>query len=357
MKRCLRLAIAFAGLMACSAPFAHAQQLPPGPLPSPQQTPLPQTPSQQPQPRFRPDVPLAPVRQQTSLPDADFSASDQRCDAALQGATLQVGARLSVQPNPVRAGRATIDVLINGVPIGAEELRIQNGAVIVSRRVPVSGASGQHEAVFVLEGAVRSAGQPFEHNCVSRTQTLAPPPGTLTLPNLAFGNVLYTQLTPAPPPGSREVAGGRVSLGGISSFRYPIIVRDIRSLTGVIQFPSNDTCPRPQDAYVTAQFAIAVQITRVADPAEYVSVAAGPFETDASFVDTLDQPLWASGAALSHGGNSGTPLPQGYQWIVFSPGLACTRNGILEIRFDPLNRLRESNEGDNVLRLRYSTVP
>jgi hypothetical protein len=144
---------------------AHAQQLPPGQLPSPRQNP-----PAQPQPLSRSKVPLTPFRQQTTLPVADFRASNQRCDAALQGATMQISARLSVQPNPVRVGRATIDMLVDGVSTGPEELRVQNGAVTVSRSVSLSGASGQHEVVFVLEGTVRSAMQPFSHSCLARTQ-------------------------------------------------------------------------------------------------------------------------------------------------------------------------------------------
>jgi hypothetical protein len=148
-----------------------------------------------------------------------------------------------------------------------------------------------------------------------------------------------------------------VSIANITIFNNPIIIRDVQTVTGAIQFPSNSYCPQPQDAYVSALFAIAVHTTRVANPAAYVRVNSGPFISRVSFVDTLDQPRYANGAPIGTDRMRGTPLPQGYQWIVILPPLACTRDGILEIRLDPENSLRESNEDDNVLRLRYSTVP
>jgi len=232
----------------------------------------------------------------------------------------------------------------------------------VARRVTVAGAQGRHSVAYVVNGLARSAAQAFDHSCVSQAPIRAPAPGNLTLPNLAFGDVLYTQLDPTPPP-PQPVSGGftliepRVSIGNVTSFGAPIIVRDIQTLTGAIQFPSNSYCPQPQDAYVSTRFAIAVHVTRVANPAAYVRVSSGPFISGASFVDTLDQPRYANGAPIGTDRQRGTPLPQGYQWIVILPPLACTRDGILEIRLDPENSLRESNEGDNVLRLRYSTVP
>ncbi len=360
MRKIAPFAAAFAAIAVCASALAQTPQ-----FPTPQQSPpQPQIPA----PTVRTQVPLRPLPQQSAVPVAEFSTGDLRCAPNLQSATMLVNALLTVAPNPVTGNRAQVDMLVDGVSLGSETLRIENGAVRVGRRATLAGASGEHQVVYVVDGAARSAPTSFAHQCIRQAPIRAPAPGHLTLPNLAFGDLLYTQLTPSTrrtgPSGvarnitEANITEPRVSLGHRWSFGSPIIARDIQTLTGVIQFPSNDICPKPQDAYVTAQFAIAVRITRVANPAEHVSVAAGPFETPAFFVDTMDQPRWATGEALGSDDRlSGTPLPQGYQWIVVSPGLACTRDGVLEIRFDPDNRLRESNEGDNVLRLRYSTVP
>jgi len=176
-----------------------------------------------------------------------------------------------------RSGWATVDVLIDGVSAGAETLRVQNGTVRVGRRVTLSGGQGMHQAVFVVNEGARSAAQAFSHQCASLTRTRAPDPGQLTLPNLAFGDILYAEVMPGPAPSSREGSGSRVSLGDRRrQFLNPVIARDILTLTDRIQLPQNDVCPQPQDAYVTVDLAIAVRASRIADPRPYFSALEGP---------------------------------------------------------------------------------
>jgi hypothetical protein len=360
----------------CALFLALSAQAQPGPVPPPPGT-IPQQPVPQPLPRdlqpFRQIGPLRPIGPQSTLPLESFETTDLSCSPGLDSATVLVNARLAVQPNPVTGNQATIEMLVDGVSTGVETLPIVDGAVAVSRRAPLAGAGGEHEVVFVLDGAVRSEVQPASHQCVARTLTVIDPgPGVLTLPNLAFGDLLYAQYARAtrpretmPPPSSGEASAAvaallesRVSIGARSSFADPIIVRDLQTIAGRVQFPASDTCPGEIDAYVSATFAIAIRTTRVPDPSEYAQVIAGPFETPVSYVDTIDAPRWASGEGLStHRGYVGNPLPQGYQWLVFNAGLECTRDGVLEIRFDPGNTLSESREDDNVLRIRYATVP
>ena len=275
-----------------------------------------------------------------------------------------MNARLTVQANPVTGNRAGIEILVDGVSAGTESLPIVNGAVEVRCRVALRGAGAEHSIVFVLDNQVRSEPLALSHSCVSQTQTRTDhQPGLLTLPNLGFGELMYAVLSPAPPPArssgsSYGIFEPRVSLGHIRSFMDPIIVRDLTTTTGRVQFPANDQCPGEIDAYVSASFAIAVRVTRVSNPQAYAGVEAGPFEPSIDYVDTLDGPRWATGEAVGSSDRyRGTPLPQGYQWLVIRTGLACTRDGIMEVRLDPAGALTESNEGDNVLRLRYSTVP
>lgn len=352
MKRIISIAAAFAAVTV----YASAQT-PQFPLPT--QTPLqPQTPA----PTGRTPDPLRPMPQQSVVPVAEFSTGDLRCASSLQSATLLVNAVLTIAPDPVRPGPVQVEIVVDGVSAGVQTVRVESGAARVARRVTVAGAQGQHSVTYIVNGLARSVAQVFDHSCVSQAPIRAPAPGNLTLPNLGFGDMLYTQLDPQPPP-PQPVSSGftfiepRVSIGNIHSFGNPIIIRDIQTVTGAIQFPSNTYCPQPQDAYVSARFAIAVNATRVANPAAYVRVVSGPFISGASFVDTLDQPRYANGAPIGSDRQRGTPLPQGYQWIVILTPLACTRDGLLEIRLDPENSLRETNEGDNLLRLRYSTVP
>lgn len=332
------------------------------PLPQPQQPLIPR----------RDDSSLRPVAPQSTLPVTSFNASGLQCLADLSGGTLLIEATLSVDSNPAFGNQASIHVLVDGVSTGVQTLTIADGSVTVSQRVPVTGVEGEHQIVFVLDDVVRSEAQSASHACATlRPSAIEVGPGVLALPNLAFGDLLYTQLSYAgapsspPPPASSGSARAamaalleqRVSLGNRRSFSDPIIVRELQTLAGRIQFPASSACPGEIDAYVSATFAVAVQTTRVADPSPYVQVIAGPFETLVDYIDTIDRPRWATGASIDEERYSGNPLPQGYQWIVFNAGLECTRDGVLEIRFDPGETLSESREDDNVLRIRYATVP
>lgn len=366
----------FGSLIAASAVASAALAQQAGTPPPPrilQGRDIPLTQPQQPLVPRRDDSSLRPIAPQSTLPVTRFNASGLECSADLSGGTLLIEATLSIDSNPAFGNQVSIDVLVDGVPAGAELLTFADGSVTVSRRVPVAGLDGEHQIVFVLDDVVRSEAQSASHACATlRPSVIEVGPGVLVLPNLAFGDLLYTQLSyagapssPPPPPPSSGAASAamaalleqRVSLGNRRSFSDPIIVRELRTLAGRIQFPASPACPGEIDAYVSATFAVAVQTTRVADPSPYAQVIAGPFETPVDYIDTIDRPRWATGASIDEERYSGNPLPQGYQWIVFNAGLECTRDGVLEIRFDPGDTLSESREDDNVLRIRYATVP
>ncbi len=342
--------------LAQSPPLPRSTQGVPSPIQPAQVQPGPAT-------QVRPggqDERLRPLAPPSTLPVLSFEQWDLRCARSLTSATTQVTAQLGIAPGATTSGQVSVDVRIDGVSTGARNVRVTNGTASVTRRLNLAGASGEHQVEFVLDGRVASEPQRFSHSCVRTGQTRADAPGHLTLPNLAFGNLVYAEILP-PPPQPRSSGGGliepRVSLGTLRVLADPVIVRDAQSTTGRLQFPSNAQCPDERDAYATAYMAIAISTQRVSDPAAYVQVQAGPFETEVNFVDTMDGPRLANGDPVTTEGITGTPLPQGYQWIVIKPALPCTRDGVLEVRFDPSNRLRESNEADNVLRLRYSTVP
>jgi hypothetical protein len=312
---------------------------------------------------------------QTELRVESFNARFLGCPTDFSRGDYSISARLPVQTDALRRDEAEIQLLVDGVSQATANLRARDGYVTFSHRVSLPGGAGNHEISFLLNGSVHSEPIAVRHSCT----TLAPlisdhQPRQATLPNLAFGDLLYTQLAPIyrrdPPSESQSSAASgsasaataalleqRVTLAPRTSFRYPIIVRDLPTLAGRVQFPSNSYCPGEVDAYVSALFAVAVHTSRVADPSPYAQVIAGPFDTPVRYVDTIDGPRWVSGEAVGTDIEIlGTPLPQGYQWIVFHAGLECTRDGILELRFDPGGALSESREDDNVLRIRYATV-
>lgn len=341
--------------------LAQTRPVPPGPRPFPDR-PIPTQPQTPSGPRVN-DSQLRPLPSQTELRVENFVARNLGCAADLSSADFNISVRLPVQTDALRGDQAEIQILVNGEPQAVLNLTARDGYVIFSRRITAPGSFGETEVVFLLNGTVRSLPQSLEHACTAlRPSATDHQPGLLTLPNLAFGEVLYAALSPSPAPRpARSVIGllePRITLAPVDSFLDPIIVRDITTTTGRIQFPANPYCPDEVDAYVSATFAIAVRVVRVSNPQDYVGVQAGPFEPWVGFVDTIDGPRWATGVAVGADERyRGTPLPQGYQWIVVRTGLACTRDGLMEVRLDPSGALTESNEGDNVLRLRYATVP
>ncbi|ANP47253.1 hypothetical protein ATE48_15665 [Candidatus Viadribacter manganicus] len=102
-----------------------------------------------------------------------FQSGGVRCNAQLVGATVSISARLPITPDATRGGYANIDVLIDGVSADAQSLRVTDGHVFVNRLVNVTGASGTHTLVFVLDNEVRSAPQTFSHACIASTPTSA----------------------------------------------------------------------------------------------------------------------------------------------------------------------------------------
>lgn len=351
MKTRVFFAAGLAALLVLSSAAAQTRQIPN----------LNQLPQQSPTPQLQPPAqqnPGAPIAPQGTLPVTSFTVSNLRCAAGLGSATQHVTATLAVQGNPASGNRAQIDVLINGVSQGAQTLISRDGAVQISRDINVLGAQGQHQAVFVLDGVVQSAPQAFEHACVTQRQTrIDATPGVLTLPNLAVADLVYAELSVTTSGGDRG-SGGRVPVGG-HGFRNPTIVRDATTTTGRLDLPSPAFCPTELDAFVTARIAVAIRVTRVTDPLPYVTVtphAVGYVvgTRPMLYLDATDREIAPDGFRANSGG---IPLPRGYQWISYRTQLPCTRDGLLEIRLDPDNRLRESNEADNVLRLRFATVP
>lgn len=174
-----RLAIAaFAAIGLCAVALAQTPSIPQTTQPQPrlpQQQTLPQGPIMQP----RSSDPGRPLQRQSNLEVLAFQNGGVRCDPSLAGATVSISARLPITHDPARGGYARIDVLIDGVSAGAESLRVTDGHVFVNRRVNVTGASGNHTLVFVLDDEVRSAPQSFSHACITRAPTQTTP-GVIT---------------------------------------------------------------------------------------------------------------------------------------------------------------------------------
>lgn len=176
LKQTMLAVATFAALGLCAIAMAQQPSIPQTTQPQtqlPRQQPVPQGPVTQALPNAT--DPGRPLPRQSTLEVLAFQNGGVRCNPQLAGATVAISARLPITYDPVRAGYASIDVLVDGVSVGAESLRVTDGHVLVNRRVNVAGASGSHTLIFVLDGGVRSAPQTFSHTCISSTPTQTAP--------------------------------------------------------------------------------------------------------------------------------------------------------------------------------------
>lgn len=335
---------------------AQSQPLPPGPGPFTGR-PLPTQPSQPITPRIN-DEQLRPLPSQTELRVESFTTRDLRCSADLSSASYNVSARLPIQTDPVRGNQADIEILVDGVSAGSMTLTARDGYVTFSRRVNVTGgASADHQIVFVLNGAVRSAPISAPHSCATlRPSVTEHQPGVATRPNLAFSAPVYVAVRRID---NRIGVAGRPTPPRITySFNAPLVLELPRDRSNVIQFRGVRLCDAGDTYAPQMEFAVAIDAFMVDDPAAHFS-ASGTGTRGLSpgrYVDTRGGSLWATGDALGTPNIEGTPLPAGHQWMVFSGQLHCTSSGNLDLRFDP-GDLRESSTEDNALRLRFVTRP
>lgn len=306
---------------------------------------------------------LRPLVPQSTLPIDSFRVSQERCTAALDGGSVLMSARLRIAPGTSTSGLVDLDILVDGVSVYRGPFRVSNGAVTFSRRIPVQGGAGEHEVVFVLDGRVRSSPQNFSHACARQTGVRVDPPTSgLVLPNLGFGNTLQAQYAPAPNSADFARSLGvdvphiapRDRLPADYRFTNPVILRDPMTAAGVLRFPASPACRAETDPPLWVVFAIGLDNLRVADPEPYVLVE-GLAVANTWVVDALDQPRLFNGRLADPG--RGGSLEAGRAWLVVHAQLACTRDGRIVISLDPHRRMRETNEADNMLRIRYATLP
>lgn len=360
---CVLALVSFAALAQPS--FA---QIPPGPLPTPNTTPV------NPQPNRTPRrvEPGRPIRLQSTLPINGFGANSLQCAANLGSATMYVGAWLAVQPNPASANRASIDIELDGRLLGAETLVPYEGEVLVRRQIQLSGANGSHRLRFLLDGAVYSEARTFTHECVRPTPLNRGAAPVAVLPNLAFGSLMYAQVAPrmfewAPADPVLGALGERRLIyrkEGLSSSARSYT--DISNLSGVIPL----TAPR-MSAFCAvehvagserpwAEIAIEIRPSRIANPDQYLggmngSYAIAPGGFRVQYIDTRDGARYLTGHPADGDASEGPPLPAGHEWLVVGFPLQCTRDQQMEFSFDPNRSIAESSESDNVFRFRYST--
>lgn len=290
----------------------------------------------------------------------DFAAAGAQCTTSPRSAFVNFTAALRPAPSQLSGTTASVETLVDGRSLGVQTLPVErlpstsdSGPLLVriSRRLPVTYPNGTRRVQFVLNRTYRSAEQTITYNCFSAApnqNTMRPM--TVVRPDLAIHPIVIALYTPLPPDdgcgGAGRSWGGECRL----ALRRPftdipadaLIITDLSRPIPLHRIVSR-SCPTETDAYATVTFYFGFETLRLDDPAPFLSDRDWTFTYDARLTTVTARPGFAS-------------LPIGHQWFAVSTIIPCRRIGTFEYRLDPLNRLAESNEGNNVIRFNYAAV-
>lgn len=298
---------------------------------------------------------------QQALSVTRFEVGEAACDLATLSGSVGVSAKIQLSKSQAEFFKAyvPIEIIVNNVSIGSFTYAINDqGAVFVGRRVPIKNYTGKNKIQYKI-GDMKSAINNFDHNCLKSTSIADPSKAKqVFLPDLGFGNyVRFVQFTPYVK--HKVTVGYLVRLTPLSDETREAI-RKSKTLE-VTNFNervplfniSRDICPNVQDAYVS--FRIYVEMKHNgADPSQYLNE--GLFKSEYEEGAPWDL-VPGVGLLTTKGIHAGeNDFPQNKDFYYFDRTLPCTNDGVLEIRLDPDNKLKESDESNNVLRLRYATA-
>jgi hypothetical protein len=315
------------------------------------------------------------IEQPRVLNISDLAYDNLTCGPALNPLTAKVQAIATLSPTQIaslKGANPRVEVFVNGATQGSALYTLDShGNIRIAHPVRLP-ASGPFRVQFAAAGA-RSANLPFAPSCARLVPGTAATPGTITLPDIGVGDMVIFSHSP---PTIRRAAWdaparllpaleSRVSLGDRSVGLSPLdlIHTDFNApveLYRILRAPGGGPapCQTESDAQVTIRLWFAVR---------RASVGLGPYLNEGRFKDSYlpDEPFAVALPPIYIDTRFGSPeptagrikVPEGREFLIFDRVLQCTRNGTLEIHLDPDNRLTESNERNNVLRLRYATTP
>ena len=295
---------------------------------------------------------LRPLPTQSELRVESFRTSLLRCNADLSPQSINVSARLAVQTDPVRGNNAQIDILVDGISKATIAAVSRDGFVTFARSVSVVGLSpGEHEFVFLLNGAVRSAAQRVNISCATLRPSVTEAP-VATWPNLAISAPIYiaarrnngASIQPADGPRRPPIT---------YSFNAPFIIENPRHENFRYLI-----CPPVGGAETSAplEFAVAITAFMVENPqARFSATTARGRMSAPRYVDTRGGSRWANGDPLGTPNTEGTPLPAGHEWLVFQGTIPCSHSMTnVVLSFDGAG-ITESSTTDNTVTLRLTT--
>lgn len=319
------------------------------------------------------------------VPITQFATGEARCDTGARTARVVLNAILQPLSSQVSGATARVDILLDGVSVGARTLPVRRStttaAVVpatiqVSRDLNVPWSNGTKRVQFVVNNTHRSAERTFTYNCY-RVQ-LPPhqaPTGQVQLPDLAIDPIVIIYYNPPRPDYDPCHGAGRNLFGdcrlltdygnrtGTELPQGAIIQTDFSGVVPIYRLTS-EPCPTAVDASVTVTVAIAFTANSMVARQDGWGLQQGMIEEGFfGFRYQSDVREFRPGIAYLDSRHT-TPqaragyqnYPVGHEWATFHRTLPCTNEGVFEFALDPHNRLREQDETNNVLRFRYRTA-
>ncbi len=310
-----------------------------------------------------PAVRPAPVAKEAAA--ANFTLGQAQCARDYSRATVPVTARVALPSTMASKTKLTYAVHVDGATTGTVTTNTRRSAdgkryFDVSRTLSLRTGSAETALRLYVDGqpfgAVENVATPCRLRGVQDTRTAA----MAGFPDLAIGPIVIAVYSPPQPVErpSRGLFAPRLPLPRAFGFGYGALFENDLRRTLALWQRTGDNCPRESDAFVTMTFWVSIVADGISAERYF------PHETRRYFELYSDERIVEAEAGY-YDTRAGSPvpepgdraLPEGYEWAVFDRVLPCTRNGIFEFRIDRDNRLRESDETNNTLRMRYSTVP
>lgn len=296
---------------------------------------------------------------------ANFTLGQAQCARDFSRATVPVTARVMLPSTMASKTKLTYAVHVDGATTGTVTTNARRGAdgrpyFDVSRTLSLRTGSAETALRLYVDGqpfgGVETVATPCRLRGVQDRRTAA----AADYPDLAIGPIVIAEYSP-PQPVERpswNLFAPTLSLGRAFGFGPNALFETDFRRTLALWRQTSSSCPSESDAFVTMTFWVSLVADGTSAETYFRNESQRYFELYSD-----ERILEADAGYFDSRGGSPVPepgdraLPEGYEWAVFDRVLPCTRNGIFEFQIDRDNRLRESDETNNTVRLRYSTVP
>lgn len=319
----------------------------------------------------QPDTPAV-VRPAPPGPFTEMTVGAPRCDLGANKARLPVSAAFALGPEVRQGAKVALEIAVNGAGTGAfgVPVEIAPGAgrsVRFAREVEVPANRPEALLRLSVNGTTVGAVQTVKVVCITAvTPTIPVSDSPLWRPDLQAMPMVIASYRPSRPVRlTRPCAICPPTLRVVSGPSWPALLdtdqveTDLRRPLRLFEATAA-SCTRENEAFVTVLFFVGIRTDGV-HPVPYFQHERLRFyefvdDTSPDLRQVPVPPAYIDTRSTTFSVEPGyRPLPVGYEWAVFDRVLPCTRAGTIDFVLDPDNRLQESNEGNNVLRIKFAT--